>query len=106
MININKNMVEEATIETYEITYEKGLLAGKTIYYRIIITPEVFRVQASWDKYEDFVITLANFVRYADPVINNNMGFTMSEVLDYIANNDECYYDVAEFVDMLKERME
>lgn len=102
---LQKKCTEAAKIDTYEVNYEHGLLNGKTIRYTITTTEERFKVDASWKKYPDFSITLANFTRYPD-AFNNQHGFTEGEVLDFITCNEECYYNVAEFVDILKERFE
>lgn len=102
---LRKKRTEAAKIDTYEVNYEHGLLNGKTITYTITTTNERYKVDASWKKYPDFTLTLANFTRYPDDT-NNGHGFTEGEVLDFITTNEECYYNVAEFVDILKERLE
>lgn len=102
---LQKKGTEAAKIDTYEVNYEHGLLNGKTIRYTITTTKERFKVDASWKKYPDFSLTLANFTRYPD-ASNNQHGFTEGEVMDFITSNEECYYNVAEFVDILKERLE
>ena len=102
---LQKKRTEAAKIDTYEVNYEHGLMNGKTIRYTITTTEERFKVDASWKKYPDFTLTLANFTRYPDAT-NNGHGFTEGEVMDFITCNEECYYNVAEFVDILKERFE
>lgn len=89
-------------LKTYEKYYNSGLLKDKIAYFRVITFIDHFEVSVTFDNYEEYRLTLANFTRYPNRE-NNYQGFTLEEIVEYI--NDEsgdCYYEVAEFYDALK----
>lgn len=100
---VNLTSTTQAKISYYEKTYSTGLLANKTIYYEVTETQSEFVLSCIWEEHDDFKLRLRRFSKFYTS--ETGPGFMEGEVLNFILT-EECYYDVAEFVDMLREKFE